>query len=327
MKVRIVIFVICIQALFITLLSIATYEKFKESTLGVSVNPLNKSSLTVSQDGELKYFYEPKADTTEEVDLSWLGEEYKYKVYYDINSDTLNQHGSLTVEKPAGTFRIVTLGDSFTFGVNVDTAENYPSKLQLLLDTQCKEDANFEVINLGVGGYDFQYAINRLQKRGIKYDPDIVVWLIVGDNFLRFNELLIPLSTRYAQEMKESGEYDRLVRAGTPYPSWNKARDEIIDSLGGEDQILSFQKQRLESIFNFFDREVVFSTIENYPSRYSEIIDSVTSKNKNAYSAILSDIYKKRVYLPDYHPNKEGYQNIANDIFQYIKKEKLIPCI
>lgn len=326
MKIRLLILVIFIQALFVALLSITTYDKIKKNTLGVSVNPLNKSFLTISEDGELKHYYEPKAGTKEEIDLSWLGEEYNYKVYYDINGDSLNQHSSPVIEKPPGTFRIATLGDSFTFGVNVNTAENYPSKLQLLLDTQCKDSINYEVINLGVGGYDFQYAVSRLQKRGMKYDPDIVVWLIIGDNFLRFNELLIPLSTRYAQEMKESGEYDRLVKAGTPYPAWSKARDEIIAKLGGEDEILNFQKKRLESIFAVFKKEVVFSTFENYPSRYSKLIDSVTSKNKNAYRAVLSDIYKKRVYLPDSHPNKDGYQNIANDIFQYLKKEKLIPC-
>lgn len=325
MKVRIVIFVICIQALLITLLSITTFEKFKERTLGVSVNPLNKSSLTVSQDGELKHFYEPKADITEEVDLSWLGEEYKYKVYYDINSDTLNQHKLVEVEKPAETFRIVTLGDSFTFGVNVNTQDNYPSVLESILNTECSS-VNFQVLNLGVSGYDFHYAAHRLKERGLKYNPDLVVWLLIGDNFQRVDEMLIPLSAKYALEMKRTGEYEKEVKEGNLYPAWVKARDEIIANLGSEEEILKLQKERLGSIFQFFKNRVVFSLFENYPQKYNDIVKQIVLAQPNASLALLSDIYDKKLVLPDSHPSKKGYAQIAKDTFQYLRKERLIPC-
>ena len=57
---------------------------------------------------------------------------------------------NLTWEKPAGTTRIMIVGDSFTFGDGVKATETYPFKLQQKL--QAQQDGQFQVINLGIMG-------------------------------------------------------------------------------------------------------------------------------------------------------------------------------
>ena len=66
---------------------------------------------------------------------------------------SLNSGGFRDVEfsegKASSTFRIICLGDSWTFGTNVGQRESYPQQLQALLRREFPE-TNVEVLNLGV---------------------------------------------------------------------------------------------------------------------------------------------------------------------------------
>ena len=79
-----------------------------------------------------------------------------------------------TVEKPDSTFRIVCLGDSWTFGANVDQEHAYPQRLGALLD-QRFPGASIEVLNLGVMGYSSRQGMELLRRRVLDLDPDIVM--------------------------------------------------------------------------------------------------------------------------------------------------------
>lgn len=117
-------------------------------------------------------YYEPKSDTIINDAPSWLGHE----VSYSINHDTLNERHEYAVPKPPRTYRIVTLGDSFTFGLFVNTYENYSELLEDRLHNDiCRAFDAFEVINLGVPAYDIGYSAERFRLRGQKYQPDLVI--------------------------------------------------------------------------------------------------------------------------------------------------------
>jgi lysophospholipase L1-like esterase len=77
-------------------------------------------------------------------------------------------------EKPSSVFRIVCLGDSWTFGWNVAQNQAYPQTLKALLGRQFSE-TNFEVFNLGVGGYASLNGLNLLKTRVLDLKPDVVV--------------------------------------------------------------------------------------------------------------------------------------------------------
>lgn len=88
-----------------------------------------------------------------------------------------NAHGlrdrELVAEKAPGTFRIVVLGDSWTVGVNVESAETYASKLGALLaaDTPGRK---VEVLNFGVVGGRMESG-RRLLPRVLALQPDMIV--------------------------------------------------------------------------------------------------------------------------------------------------------
>lgn len=80
-----------------------------------------------------------------------------------------------SLKKPAGTRRIICLGDSTTMGgAGASPYETYSKALQYLLRNTYGE-TSWEVINAGVSGYTTYQGLYLLRKVGLKYNPDILV--------------------------------------------------------------------------------------------------------------------------------------------------------
>jgi len=105
------------------------------------------------------------------------------------NSRGLRGSSEHTYEKPAGTLRILTFGDSFTFGDEVSDDETWSSFLEKLLPGS-------EVINFGIHGYGHDQMLLYLREEGIKYHPDIVILGFVSEdmerNMLSFRDYAKP---------------------------------------------------------------------------------------------------------------------------------------
>ncbi len=82
------------------------------------------------------------------------------------------------VEKPPGTLRIVSLGDSRTFGWGLTEAETYSGGLQRLLQEKFGSQKKVEVINAGVNAWSYPQMLVYFRDIALKYQPDIV---ILGD--------------------------------------------------------------------------------------------------------------------------------------------------
>ena len=149
--------------------------------------PTQKEHIIFNPTKALKYFYEPKPNTNEVDKADW----FPYETIYTINSDSLNERFEYSVNKPKGTYRIITLGDSFTFGQYISTPNNYSELLEEMLNKtlRCRSINRFEVINLGVPGYDIQYSVERFKVRGQKYYPNLVLWLLQDGDFDEITEL------------------------------------------------------------------------------------------------------------------------------------------
>jgi lysophospholipase L1-like esterase len=78
------------------------------------------------------------------------------------------------VAKPAGTFRIACLGDSYTYGHGVNDTETWPALLQARLAAATGNDA-IEVLNFGVRAYETEQEVRQLETRVLGFDPDIVL--------------------------------------------------------------------------------------------------------------------------------------------------------
>lgn len=288
MKKGIIVTVVLIQLIGIFFIGKQIFQK--RDVKGVSVNPIVRYEIVSSPSGKLEGFYEPQIGDIKR-DLSFLGEDYNYSVIYHINNDRLNQLNDYQVEKSKGVFRIITLGASFTYGANVNTKDNYPMQLQEMLDKSCGEK-KFEVLNLGMGGYDLEYSVERLRVRGMKYDPDLVVWLITDDNF---------------RTIKDISE-DSLKQLS-------------------EEALVNMQKARIKETFSIYGRPIVFVGSKNLAWQHKNLLKRITSIEPHTHLFLETpDIYKKKAFFPDNHPNEKGYKLIAESIFDYLKDEKVIQC-
>jgi hypothetical protein len=152
------------------------------------VEPIRKEGIVYPR-SNLRYYYEPKPDSQDsDGQPSWL----PYKPIYTINADGLNDRYNYSLNKPVDTYRIIALGDSFTFGMWLNTADSWPELLEDRLNSEkpCALYSKYEVLNLGVKGYDIQYEVEWFRLHAIKYTPDMVVWLLHDNDFTEIEEQL-----------------------------------------------------------------------------------------------------------------------------------------
>jgi lysophospholipase L1-like esterase len=96
------------------------------------------------------------------------------------NNKTINSHGlrdrEYSLLKPTNTFRILALGDSFTYGHGVRSEETYVKQLEAILNRKLgHHGTRFEVLNAGVPGYNTHQELIHLQEVGLLYNPDAIL--------------------------------------------------------------------------------------------------------------------------------------------------------
>jgi len=119
---------------------------------------------------------------------------YEFKPNYRSDADDLahdyreiNSHGLRDVErqyaKPAGTKRILLVGDSVVVGYRIKEIDQLMSRqLEMLYG-----DEKVEVLNVAVTGYCTRAEVELLRVLGLKYDPDAVILVFVENDFRNFN--------------------------------------------------------------------------------------------------------------------------------------------
>lgn len=79
-----------------------------------------------------------------------------------------------TLTKPPGTFRILALGDSHTFGWGIKQEDAFPAVLEKLL-VERAPSRKFEVMNLGVPGYNTVQEVQVFSTKAQELSPDLVI--------------------------------------------------------------------------------------------------------------------------------------------------------
>lgn len=79
---------------------------------------------------------------------------------------------AVAIPKPAGTRRVVVLGDSVTFGNGLLEGETYPALVESLLVASGRP---VEVCNLALTGYDTLQMARTLDRTGLRLQPDVIV--------------------------------------------------------------------------------------------------------------------------------------------------------
>ncbi|MFZ5845265.1 MAG: SGNH/GDSL hydrolase family protein [Patescibacteria group bacterium] len=319
---KFIIVIIVLEIIVIILLGYRAYEKLlKGKVLGVTqVAVIKKQNLIFPQNDQLKYFYEPKPNTDNVIEEEWLG----YKAQNTINSDALNERFEYSPFKSPGVFRIVILGDSETFGIFVNTADNYSERLEDLLNRElrCNNINKFEVINLGAPGYDIQYSVHRFKTRGDKYQPDLVIWRVIDNDFQDYIEGIEARMAEYASQTNPAGSAVKEQTNQETISLYLKAGQEMWDKYG-EEAIKELQYGELLNFMNQHKYPLLLFTPRNTAEKYKKLLHQTAQSRLFAYFFEGLDSYDK---LADTHPSPLGHQQIAEELFGYLINQKIIPC-
>lgn len=89
----------------------------------------------------------------------------------------------------ARTYKIVCLGDSYTYGIGAGFANSYPAQLEKILNEKAGKK-KFEVFNLGMPGCNSTQAVKTLQDSLVNIKPDIVIILVGCNDNWNFKSVL-----------------------------------------------------------------------------------------------------------------------------------------
>ncbi len=112
-----------------------------------------------------------------------------------VSTNSLGLRGpEVIVPKPSERYRVLALGDSFTFGWGVELDDAWPARMaRELLATG---ERSLEVVVAGVPGWSPLQQFVFLEQRGLALQPDLVLWQLCTNDLLEMQRLDVELDAR-----------------------------------------------------------------------------------------------------------------------------------
>jgi lysophospholipase L1-like esterase len=193
-------------------------------------------------------------------------EEFKNNPTWTVS---LNSAGFRDDEFPAtkspDSIRIITLGDSWTFGHNVAMDQSYPKRLQAMLRSEFPNQ-NIEVLNLAMLAYTSHEGLKLLQRKALALQPDIVlIGYSMNDASIagwHDKDVFVPKSRRFslrrfitenseiyrlAAYLNRLGKFDAVTMGDTMKDASDPNADFLFESWVSADALEAKDYERLES--------------------------------------------------------------------------------
>jgi len=257
------------------------------------------------------------------------------RVAYHINRFGM-RGPEVPLAKEAGTFRIVCLGDSVTFGEGVHDADTYPARLADLL-ARSDGARRVDVVNMGVQAYGTKEAVALYLLRGRQFHPDVVTLGFVLNDATDFAETIrqneahtkdITLSpigrvsrlwgtferNRLARRMQS--EFFETTRRSFQSEKWNECRD-LIDGMAQ----LS-REDRFRFVVVIFP--ILWGLDRDYPFEDLHALVADACHRAGCEVVDLMDVYggcqasSLWVHPTDHHPNELAHRLAAERVAQFL---------
>jgi hypothetical protein len=264
-------------------------------------------------------------------------------------------------EKPAGTFRVVALGDSYTWGYGAPLEMTWPSLLQQHLDGIGGKQPAFEVVNMGIGRFWSEPERVLLESEAVLYAPDVAVVLMVDndvfDTYLGVRGVSVShgylVSKRASALLGNTGiwlaahsDLARLLLARLPTKDTSPFdwREIFVDGGACERawQEIEREFERMQSIATSHGFRILFAHVPQggefldqmhplpdfaYPGRrLARWAELHAAHFVDTWPAIERGGGRAALFWPrDGHPKPEGYRVIADCIFQAFVDQGLLP--
>jgi len=250
------------------------------------------------------------------------GIEYTHKI--KINSHGFNDR-EYPYEKPAGTFRIIVLGDSFTEGFQVPLEETFHEVLEKKLNQG--GDGNYEVISLGMSAFGTGQEYLMLKNYGLRYEPDLVIVLMnEGDVETNSNKL-----HKYPHIPYFSLENGELVL--NPFEPFE--RSALRKFLGENSQLAHFVFERIKRATLTESTSIPYTayTYSDYDSKWDEaweitklLIIAIDEESKSNDAGFLLVKIVNRVQLnpSEFEEGLKKYSDTEGFNWDLEKPEKIL---
>ena len=147
-----------------------------------------------------------------------------------------------TYERENDTERILVLGDSFAWGYGVEESERFSQRLEEAMD--------IEVINAGVSGYSTDQELLWYRNEGIKYETDLVIVVIAGNDVGDNDRQLVNTIYYKPKFVIEEGQ---LIPTGYPVPK-TSTQGRFIYSFSQRSALAYFLTQRYFDLLSSYGK-------------------------------------------------------------------------
>lgn len=265
------------------------------------------------------------------------------------NSFGLRNANETKLNKEEGMIRILTVGDSFTFGPYVNNQDTYPAKLEEHLK---KLNLKVEVLNAGIMGYTLRDEIEYLEEKGLALKPDIVIVGIYQNDINDYSEGKLSIFSRevnkekakkwswiytFAKQSSFANYLEKIIMRRVV----DKAMREVLDN--NSKQTESDQNDRLTIYYSDLDKLInilevnkikpvfiffpALTQINQSVSYFPQ--DKIIERLKGSYMLIdLLPIFKKEsnpeaFYLMPFNSHLSSYGNdvVARTITELIQEK------
>ena len=95
-------------------------------------------------------------------------------IFWQVNEDGIRSDRPIATK--GARFRILTYGDSETFGWSVQLEDTWQRRMETI-------DDRIEVLNLGVPGYNAENVADHMELTAPELDPDLIIYLLHKNDF------------------------------------------------------------------------------------------------------------------------------------------------
>jgi len=254
--------------------------------------------------------------------------------------------------KPAGTTRIAFIGDSYTYGEMVEWDQIFPTRTGNYLRHRYPGKA-IEVFNFGVCASNIFDNLERIKTDVLKYDPDIIVFAFVLNDFCTPFDTITFINSYACEENKYEvfahlekfsalarftdwtifqffGEQKNLHLTWLNQSFQEKTNDQFPDMVRALNELtgLIAQRQGMVLFFPYFA-----SPQEEHLAYYQhgrQLVNRACNRSGIPFLEIWERLKFKRYSswwaTPlNHHPNAAAHDIIARWVAEVIQKQKMIP--
>jgi lysophospholipase L1-like esterase len=281
-----------------------------------------------------------------------LGYEQPRWSYYDRDGCVTIRNNSLgfrddefPVQKPAGEWRALALGDSFTYGMGVRAEDNWPTVLERLLRAQ--RGAPVQVVNGGMacgnGARSAAEYAPWLEREGLSFGPDLVILGFCLNDFSDDIPMLGYQPPKYEPFLGGfSRTLDFLVQWRREAAVRLQPTTIDIDGIAARDaarwQAVREGMRRIQRALAAAKVPFVVAVFPmlsqlDGPYPYLRLHEQVAAfcKQEGILCTDLWPAFRGRsdqdlwVHPTDQHPNDVGHRIIAEQVFAFLREQELLP--